>query len=162
MAVDPALGSPDLGVEEAQHALEERVRRLEDAVAVLQEQQARSEAIRAGQPPQVRVGVPFPDLGPNPPLPGARLPWLLHDLLTDLGSICRMFLDHRYRVAWSTWLAVICIVPLILTSGWWFLPAHIPAIGDILEKTMDFVLAFILYKALSREARRYRDFRAIG
>lgn len=158
MAVDPALGPPDVGLEEAQHTLEERVRRLEHAVAALQEQQARSsEAFRAGQPQQVKVGAPFADLERSPPIPGARRPWLLHDLLADLGAISRMFLDHRYRVAWTTWLAVICIVPLILTSGWWFLPAHIPAIGDILEKAMDFALAFILYKALSREAKRYRE-----
>jgi len=161
MAVDPALGPPDLGLEEAQHALEERVRRLEDAVASLQEQQARSaENIRTGLPPQVKIGAPHADFerGPAESITRVRSPWLLHELLADLAAIWRMFFDHRYRVAWSTWLAVICIVPLILTSGWWFLPAHIPAVGEILEKVMDFVLAFFLYKALSREARRYREF----
>lgn len=162
MSAEPILGTNE--IEEAQHALEERVGRLEAAVAALQEQQARqaSAAVRAGNPilPQTKVGSISPADETGTAAEDSvhpRRSWLLADLFADLKAIPRMFLDIRYRVAWSTWLLVLLVVPLILTSGWWFPLAWAPVVGDYLDKAFDFVLAFILYKALGREARRYRE-----
>jgi hypothetical protein len=141
-------------------ALEQRVQRLEDAVAVLQE--------RAGKP-QVKVG-PSPKesdhiMAGNPPeqapVPGpevvtARPPWLIVDILNESRTMVRMFFDIRYRVGWFTRLFVVILLTLIFTSGLWFPLAYLPLLGPPFDKIVDVLLAFLTYKVLSREARRYK------
>src|SRR5262249_26036491 len=86
-----------------------------------------------------------------------RSSWLLFDVYGEFRTILRMFFDHRYRVAWSTYLVTLVLVPLIITSHSWLPLAHLPLLGGLLDKVVDLVLAFFTYKALSREARRYRE-----
>ena len=81
---------------------------------------------------------------------------MLFDTFRELRLIWRMFRDHRYRVGWFTWFMVLTFLPLILLSGWWFPPAWLPIVGSYLDKMMNVILAFFVYKALSREARRYQ------
>jgi hypothetical protein len=54
------------------------------------------------------------------------------------------------------------VAPLILAvaivTSWWWVPAtSIPIVGTLLDKAVDLVLAFVLFKVLSHEARRYRE-----
>ena len=74
----------------------------------------------------------------------------------------RMFFEVRYHVAWSTRVTVLILLPLIFTSGWWCPLAYVPVLGPVVEKIVDLVLACFVYKALSREARRYRELKALG
>ena len=37
--------------------------------------------------------------------------------------------------------------------------AHLPFLGGVVEKIIDLVLSFVMFKALNREARRYMDTR---
>ena len=83
--------------------------------------------------------------------------WLLLHTFRELGLIWRMFRDRHYRVGWFTWLIVLLFLPLILLSEWWFPLAWLPIVGSYLDKIMNVVLAFFVYKALSREARRYQS-----
>jgi hypothetical protein len=84
--------------------------------------------------------------------------WLLWDVWTELVAIVRMFLDVRYHVGWFARLAVLVLVPVILTSHLWlWLPVSLFGITD---KLVDLLLAFFLYKTLTREAGRYREWRA--
>ena len=97
---------------------------------------------------------------PLPLLKPMRYPWLLFDLLGELRAMFRMFFDVRYHVAWSTRVTVLILLPLIFLSGWWCPLAYVPFLGPVVEKVVDLVLAFFVYKALSREAHRYREIRA--
>lgn len=185
----PAAEAPAHGAE----PLEQRVQRLEDAVAALQDTRPLEERVveRVSQrlgitPPKPepepeprteymvtaarRTSPPPPDglstqdvaaVSPRPAPPVLlRHPWLLFDLLGELRAMVRMFFDVRYHVAWSTRVTVLVLLPLIFTSGWWCPFAYIPFLGSLVEKVVDLVLAFFAYKALSREARRYRDLKA--
>jgi hypothetical protein len=165
--------------------IEQRVQRLEDAVASLQNTGAMEERItqrlaerlegrpalshqivesRSSSLPLLKKPAPG-NSGTAPPLDPAlmRQPWLLFDFLAELGAIVRMFFDVRYHVGWSARLTVLVLVPLILLSQWWlqwFPLVWIPIVGPVLDKVVDLFLAFLVYKALSREARRYQQLRA--
>ncbi len=212
MLQDAAAESPEApGAGPHSESLEQRVQRLEDAVAGLQDTQPLEDRVvervserlglrvppkpapasepepmpsaarrtappieQSGAPPaeervQVRneVPVPPPPVSAPPAVPSfftppilTGHPWLFLDLWRELRAMVRMFFDVTYHVAWSTRLTVLVLVPLILTSGWWFPLAYFPVLGTLFDKTLDLVLAFFAYKALSREARRYLDYKA--
>jgi hypothetical protein len=188
---EPPEGVPDADVPgPLAQSLEQRVQRLEDAVAALQdtrpledrvvervsgllgitppkrEPEPRAEHMvtaerRTAPPPG--DGLSAQETLPLPPPPASPLitrhPWLLFDLLGDLRAMVRMFFDVHYHVAWSTRVTALVLLLLIFTSGWWCPLAYVPLLGPVVEKAVDLVLAFFVYKALSREARRYREIR---
>jgi hypothetical protein len=116
------------------------------------------------------MSAPLPDL-PIPPalVPGGettlkavnalRRPWLLFDLLRDVGATVRMYMDPRYRVRRATQL----MVPLILLSFganyvlFNYTILDIPIFRHIFERLIEIVLAVLLYKVLMREVARYRQ-----
>jgi len=49
------------------------------------------------------------------------------------------------------------LLALILTSWFWLPGSSVPIMGTLFDKALDLVLAFLLFKVLSREARRYRE-----
>jgi hypothetical protein len=81
----------------------------------------------------------------------------LLDMVADGRLMLKMLFDRRYTMAWTTYMVVWLFVPAILLSGWWFPLAYVPLIGSYLDKIFDLILAFCIYKALSREAHRYRQ-----
>ena len=87
----------------------------------------------------------------------AGRPWLLLDLVAEARAIVHMFFDPRYHLSWFARLAPLGLVALIFTSEWWFLGAKIPVVGAVLSKAVDLLLAFVLFKILGHEARRYRE-----
>ena len=89
--------------------------------------------------------------------PGVRRTWLLLDALTELRAMYCMYFDPRYRLSWFGRLAPLVIVALILTSGFWMPATSLPLLGLVIEKVGDLILAYILFKLLSHEARRYRE-----
>jgi hypothetical protein len=67
--------------------------------------------------------------------------------------------DPRHRLSWTAYVVPFTVVSLIATS-WIWIPgtALLPGfVGTLVMKTVDLILAFVLYKFLSREARWYRD-----
>ena len=90
----------------------------------------------------------------------AAMPWLIVDLYQELFAISRMFFDLHYKVGWQTRLLVLVLVPAILTSHWWLPFSSVVIVGELFDKVVDLALAFVVFKALSREARRYLQFRA--
>jgi hypothetical protein len=168
-------------------SLEERVRRLEDALNVLQEQRATETSIvpPPPQPPATPVPVAAPqptstavllDMGkrllgaatqtvtatpmpiPNIEQPGERggILWLLWDTWIEARVIVRMFVDPRYQLPWSARVLPLFLLAAILTSYYWIPGTTIPLLGSWLNKAVDLLLAFLLYKWLGHEARRYR------
>jgi hypothetical protein len=166
--------------------LESRVRRLEDAVAALQDTRDLEERVvrRVGDcvrrdshggrdsgllvsasrqllPAALEVlrppAVERPALPPPPS--GLRGPRFVLDALAELRAIVRMYMDPRHRLSWTAYVVPFALVCLIATS-WIWIPgtALLPGtVGTLVMKTVDLILAFVLYKFLSREARWYRD-----
>jgi hypothetical protein len=176
----------------ASETLEQRLHRLEDAVAALQDTRQIEERllerllqqVRPGPPPQpprpseqvtaAPRPAPPPEPPPAPPPPPSsidvtakviqhaptvlRQAWLITDMLRELRAMVRMFFDVRYTVGWPARLTVLVLLPLILVSGWVMPFTSVPVFGAlmvILDKVLDLMLAFFLYKVLSREAQRY-------
>jgi hypothetical protein len=146
--------------------LEERVRRLEDILAGMQHS---STAIQE-TPPQPPPEAPAPELPPVPPDAVQRTPpatppwlssglfpshrWLPFEMLAEFRAMIRMYLDPRYRLTWQTRL----LPPVILFGMFlsWFLVSGIAVIGFLLDRALFLVLAYALFKVLTREATRYR------
>jgi len=166
-------------------ALEERIHRLEDAVAVLQDTRHLEERVvervtsrlnRSALPASaestgmvvnpghrlVPAALKLAGAGEQPadssvatPMRGLRQTWLFIDFYNEVQAMVRMFFDRRYRV---TWLArVVPMVALALFLFSWFFIDSIRLIGPILDRICEIVLICIVYKVLSREAQRYRQ-----
>jgi hypothetical protein len=166
--------------------LEQRIRRLEDALAQLQSQQG-IEARIVSQPAPPRPSSP-PSAAPpastaalfdmgkrllgtaaeaitpapaphTPPVTArARAVWFLWDTWAEARAIARMFLDPRYHLPWSARIFPIVLLAAILFSKYWVPGSSIPFLGDwLLVKLVDTLLAFVLFKWLGQEARRYRQ-----
>jgi hypothetical protein len=163
-------------------SLEQRLRRLEDAVAVIQDAHQLEERVverltdRLSRTPPSKIPTGLLIEAPRTMLPAvplvaqavnpASVPnftlsrrWLLSDLITDARAMFAMFADPRYHLGWQVRVVVFGLLLAILTSYIWFpglsfLPGFL---STIIDKIVDLVLAYALYKVLSRETRRYRE-----
>lgn len=107
--------------------------------------------------PEAKPAV-VPPVAPSP-TPEPRSPWLLVDIVTELRSILHMYGDPRYRLTWPGRLIPALMLVLIFTS-WLWLPGTsvLPtSFSTTIDKIFDLVLAYFLFKVLSRESRRYRE-----
>jgi hypothetical protein len=112
------------------------------------------------QPPEP-TPAPAPTMLPAWSLPAlAPQRWLLFDFVGELVAMVQMFFDIRYRVAWTTRIVVVGLLALIFFSWLWLPLTWLPFVGWFLDKLVTLLLAFLVYKALSREARRYEQARA--
>src|SRR5262249_43370212 len=175
------MGSPANGTVAV---LEQRVHRLEDAVAALQDTRQLEERLVERVVDRISRNPPLSRREGGSLLIEARrtlLPtaiemvrpasattveaapvavpeghsWLLIDLFTEARAIFRMFVDPRYRMNRGVWLLSVGLLVALGLS--WFWPGFgLPVIGSVLGKIVDLLLTFILYKVLTREARRYR------
>jgi hypothetical protein len=87
---------------------------------------------------------------------------LLVDVCREFLAIFWMFMDRHYHVSWSTRLLTLILLAAFLTSSWWNLLAYFPPqwlIGFILAKLVDLLLAFAMFRVLSREAHQYLEAR---
>ncbi len=168
-------------------SLEQRVHRLEDAVAVLQDTRHLEERVfervsnRVKRDPahaiQESAGA-IADAGrkilpaalgmlgaqsenaeqePQASSSDLRRPWLLFDAYAEARSMVRMYFDPRYRMSWRARTIPLVVLVVLLTSAFWLPGTSIPVMGTIFDKIVDIVLAFLAFKLLSREARRYRE-----
>lgn len=84
--------------------------------------------------------------------------WLLWDTWAEVRAIVRMFVDPRYNLPWSARVLPLILLAAILTSKYWVPFSSIPFLGSwLLVKFVDLLLAFLLFKWLGHEARRYRQ-----
>ena len=98
-------------------------------------------------------------LGPRPA--GKRPGWLLLEIFAEARAIPRMYFDPRYRMTW-----VGRILPIVLLLAFFF-PAYalaiFPLVGPLLAnisllvKVVELLIAYVLFKVLAHEARRYRE-----
>jgi len=87
-----------------------------------------------------------------------RRPWLLIDLLKEVGATFRMYTDPRYRIRRATKLLVPLLFVLFGLNYLMFnyTMLDIPVFRHLLERLVEVVLAVLLYKVVSREVARYR------
>jgi hypothetical protein len=161
--------------------LEERVRRLENELAQLRNGKGPEVrvAVALAQPAAVPVARPAATstagmlLDAGKRLLGAaatavkqapaevKRAALFWEAVAEGRAIVRMYLDPRYRLSWLGRLVPPALVLLILTSGWWVPGGSVPVFGTVfhplLDKGIDLLLAFGLFKVLGYEARRYRE-----
>jgi hypothetical protein len=192
--------APPAAVEDSRGQLEDRIRRLEEALAQLNALNER-QAANSPAPASLPVAAPVATIVPPPPPPApittapgesatsflfnvgkhlwsrppapvaqptppgresalsAGLRWssFFFDAYAELRAILRMFVDPRYSMSWTSRLVPLALALLLLTSGYWAPGAMLPGIGTLIDKLIDVPLAFLLFKVLSHEARRYRQ-----
>jgi hypothetical protein len=159
-------------------SLEQRVRRLEEAMLLFQDHRP-SKPRPADHPPEARPLPPPPptairlDIGKPPPVAtavpasiGGIVPsitrssvlWLFWDTWAEARAIVRMFVDPRYNLPWSARVLPLVLLAAILSSEYWVPFSSVPLLGSwLLVKLVDLFLAFLLFKWLGHEARRYRQ-----
>lgn len=141
----------------------DRVHKLEGEVAELRETIARFAELMIGEVKGLRnsqaetPAIPPGIAGDLPAGPAVRRPWLLMELLADLSTTVRMYLDPRYRVLRATQILVPLLILLFAFNCLFFNLYRIEIISPALEKLVDVVLAILLYKVISRELARYRQ-----
>jgi hypothetical protein len=168
---DPALHSSVHGAD----AIADRMHRLESEVAELRHTLSELAEIVVGDIKERRdaaiaVSAPVSDVPiPASLVPGGdttikavtalRRPWLLIDLIREIGVTAKMYMDPRYRVRRGTQLLVPLIIALFglnyLVFNYTLL--DIPVFKHIFESLIEIVLAVLLYKVLLREVARYRQ-----
>jgi hypothetical protein len=166
--------------------LEQRVRRLEDAVATLQDtagQEARivervtrrlsssGRALRERAAmladsskkflPAVLIGseqsVPEENAAASSRVGAWRAIQVFAAAYTEARTIVRMFFDRRYKPTWMARVVPIILLVAIFTSWYWLFFTSLPVVGTLIDKSVDLFLAFLAFKVLSWEACRYRS-----
>jgi hypothetical protein len=161
--------------EETQPAWEERLRRLEEALAALQNQRAVEprplEGIQREMPPdalphatpashiteigrKVLAGV---DAAKPKVVSAGRWGWLFWDAVAEARVFLRMYVDPRYSLSWLGRIGPPVLLVAFFLTYYWVPFTSVPMFGWLLNKTTDLVLAFALFKILGHEARRYRE-----
>ena len=162
--------------------LEARVSRLEDAVAHLQDTRQLEERVvervssrlkESAATNQAATGftahparhasrVDATSHADNHFLWRLRPSWFVYEAYAEARAIIHMYFDRRYRLSWQ------CkVIPLVLlfffATSWFWIPftSVLPwFIVSPINKTIELILALLLYKFLTREASRYRAFLA--
>src|SRR5262249_32160740 len=159
MVDDPAAAHEELPrdvPDRTAETLEQRVHRLEDAVAALQDTHLMEDRIidrvvhRLNRGPakdatgivdaERRTTAPPPSPhGPAPEPPAAGLPqpslsvkpgWLFVEVFSELRAMIGMFFDYRFRPAWGAYVSIIVIIA-VLVSHWWLPLSNVPVVGDV-------------------------------
>jgi hypothetical protein len=166
--------------------LEQRVSRLEDAFAALQDTQLMEDRVVERVAQRLESARPaFPDarglivdaprmLPPRMVEPfledgsgadagndGAAAAavgstWLLLDVVREFRLIVRMLMDYRYRMTWTGRVVPLVALGIVFFS-WVLIGGRFLYLGDWVDKVIDAVLVVVVYKVLGREARRYQE-----
>jgi len=164
-------------------ALEQRVHRLEQAVAAMSDTHLMEDRVvervarrvephqnggllsgaarflkSSTRPAEPEATEPAPDPAPTPPSPEstvARPGWLVLEFIQEIRTAARMFTDYRYRLSWTGRVVPIACIVLAVMS--FFVFRIVPIIGTAMDYIVDIVLVVIVYKAMSREVERYQS-----
>jgi hypothetical protein len=79
--------------------------------------------------------------------------WLVMEAYNEIRGVIRMYMVRSYRPGLYAWVVPIVALSFMICS--YFFVSGMPIIGPILDKLIDFVLAYAAYKVLVREAERH-------
>jgi hypothetical protein len=178
----PALADPEkAGPDTEVGRFEERLRRLEDALAQLQDLKGIETRVASqiqseprGDPPSTGLSAgALWDTGKKllasagaAARPARTEPeraahqgtmGFLREMFVEVRAMAYMFVDPRYRMSWWGRGSALVLLALFLFSYWLPLGTSIYVVGYWINKLIDLVLAYFLFKTLAREARRYRE-----
>ncbi len=156
-------------------SLEQRLDALERRLAALQEQAAADtrimesrvaqrvlDALPAATVPQTkRTAGPTWWQRLNPFRASTAPPsatWLLWDIARDAQVLLAMLFDRRFGLTLTSKAILFVSLFMIFTSYWWFPLAWFWGIGYWIDKALNLMLAFFLFKTLNWEGQRYREF----
>jgi hypothetical protein len=88
---------------------------------------------------------------------GVRRTFLFFEMLTEMRAIWCMYTDPRYRMSWGGRMVPLALALFLLTSSFLVPGAQISVVGTIIDKLACAIPAFVLFKLLTYEARRYRE-----
>jgi hypothetical protein len=100
---------------------------------------------------------PRPEHQESAVMNGVRRTFLFFDMLTEARAIWCMYTDPRYKMSWAGRMVPLGLAVFLLTSAFLIPGAQLTGIGTIIDKLADLIPAFILFKLLTYEARRYRE-----
>jgi hypothetical protein len=113
------------------------------------------EAVPGDEPPANPPGAD--PAGPPGPAPAAARPaWLLTEVVREFRAMFRMLMDYRYRMSWTGRVVLPAAISIAVLS-WWLLSGNFFGVGTLIDRTVDVVLAVVVYKVLSREVQRYHE-----
>jgi hypothetical protein len=152
-------------------ALMDRVHKLETEVAeirtglhkvgemVVEDIQVRREEHEARS---IDAGSPISVLSAGANVVGSlKKPWLILELLREMGSALKMYFDPRYRVRRSTQLVIPFLISMIAVNYLLFAQiVTIWIISPVFERVILAILIVLIYKITSREVARYRAMNA--
>jgi len=113
-------------------------------------------AIAAAPIPVASVAVPAPAPPLATPAPATKKSWLLTEMWAEARAIQFMFFDPRYSMSWGCRLMPLLLLIAFVTTRFWLPGANLLGLGFLIEKVVELVLGFALFKVLGHEARRYR------
>jgi hypothetical protein len=156
-------------------SLEQRVCRLEEAVAAIQDTQIMED--RVVERVVHRVEHFGPPSGPGIFAGAARMllprttesaengtangvarngrPTGAAGIFLDLRSILRMLGDYRYRMSWTGRIVLVSAIVICILS--WLLLAGLPLVGGIVDRIVLILAAVITFKAMEREVGFYQE-----
>jgi hypothetical protein len=98
-----------------------------------------------------------PGAPPRADSTSAQRIWLAWDMIAEARAIFRMLVDPRYSLSWFGRIGPLCLLGAFVTTYWWVPLATVPVLGFFIEKPVQVVVGFLLFKVLAYEARRYRE-----
>jgi hypothetical protein len=172
---------PDLAGPQESGRFEERLRRVEDALAQLQDLKGIETRVAERVASQIQSGSPAdpssagalweagkkmlasagaatrPERPESPSTAHQSVLGFLREMVVEVRAMVYMFVDPRYRISWWGRGSALVLLALFLFSYWLPLGTALPVVGYWINKAADLVLAYFLVKTLGREARRYRE-----
>jgi hypothetical protein len=88
---------------------------------------------------------------------GVRRTYMFFEMLTEMRAIWCMYTDPRYRMSWGGRMVPLALALFLLTSSFLVPGAQISIVGTFIDKLVCAIPAFVLFKLLTYEARRYRE-----
>jgi hypothetical protein len=175
---------PDAGLASSGESMERRIRRLEDAVAAMQDTQLMEdrvvervvERVELFPPPHSGPGLiagaarllmpkmidAAPDANPTGSAAtitaAARSTWFGAEVFGEVRWMLRMLTDYRFRMSWTGRTVLVGAIVVGFLS--WFAISGLPLVGGILDRTVLVLAAIVTYKAMGRELHRYRELMA--
>ncbi len=146
----PAEPAPQL------ETVDDRLRRLEQAVAALAERAPAGGAMPDGLASGYGGLVPAAVAGALAPVPpGEEGFWGRFAVWRELQLIFRMYFDPRYRLSRACQLLAPALLILMVLNYLTFSFWNVPVLAPVFERLILVGLAVALYKVLAREAARY-------
>lgn len=144
--------------------LEQRVRRLEEILAQMQQgraptQQHVTEAAPSATPLSAEPPSPTstPPSRPAPTAPPRTTSWLFWEMFIELRAVVRMYTDPRYQMSWFGRTIPLLLLLVFVFSSFAIPLAGVPVVGWLFQKVGELIVVYALVKSLSYEARRYRQ-----